>query len=56
LRLLKGETFLDIINKNLPDRKVNQCREVYFTFNQPSKQDIEKLSNDDDNDDTNDND
>lgn len=43
LRLLKNETFDDIINNKLPDDKVNKCREIYFTFDDKNK------NNDDDN-------
>jgi len=55
LRLLKGETINDIIGKELPDNKVNQCREVYFSFKNPSKKDYD-FERDDDSDDTDDSD
>jgi hypothetical protein len=32
LRLLKGETFDEINGSRLSDDKVNECREVYFTY------------------------
>ena len=32
LRLLKGETFDEIINIPTNDDKINECRKVYFTF------------------------
>lgn len=39
LRLLKGETFEEITNTELPDDKVNKCREVYFRFDEPDNDD-----------------
>jgi hypothetical protein len=31
LRLLKGESFQEIINRRMSDAEVNQCRDVYFS-------------------------
>jgi len=36
LRLLKGETFQQIVEQELPDDEVNKCRNVYFTFDDPT--------------------
>jgi len=50
LRLLKGETITEIIGQALPDNKVNQCREVYFSFKNPDKKDYDNKRDDDQDD------